>query len=387
MPRSRITPAGRGMIILGSITLLLSAAAIMLYDSPIGWDEYFYTGLVAGTGWLLGGLILRSQKMIILLHSVCSVTIVLAVLPFVQQILFHFNPAEGDLYTMVHNVVEDDLLIRRVKPNAWGHDANGFRNPSVPSEANIVAIGDSQTWGINVRREETWPYVLADLSGQRVYSMAMGGYGPVEYWVLTGDALAQFTPDVTVVSFYFGNDLYDAYESIYLRDTFAQFRDPAAAVYSEITFYKPTDGTYDGGHVHTKFTITYRLIALDLDLDYVTEGLRLSKVMLGEVSKQTRAANVRLVVLLIPTKESAYAALLPAPLPTNYQRLVEMEMRAHDDLIAFFETNQIEYVDSLPALVDALHHDQAIYLSSDDGHFNARGCAILAEVVYNRLQQ
>jgi hypothetical protein len=373
------------MIILGVITLLLSGAAIVFYDSPIGWDEYFYMGLVAGAGWLVGGLIFHRRLAIMALYVVCTVAAVLALVPFMQQTWFHFRPQEGDLYAAVYRLVEDDRLTWRVQPNAWGHDANGFRNPRVPSEVDFVTIGDSQTWGINVRREETWPYVLADLSGQRVYSMALGGYGPVEYWVLTGDALAQFAPDVVVVGVYLGNDLYDAYQSIYLRDTFARFRDPAVAVHPDISFDKRTDGTYDGEPIHTAFTITYRLAALDLDVDHVAEGLRLSKVMLGAIGQQTRTANVRLVVLLIPTKETTYADLVPAPLPPAYQRLVDMETRVRGDLIAFFETNQIEYVDSLPALAETLRNGQAVYLSDADGHFNARGCAILAAAVYKYL--
>ncbi len=383
MRHSSISPAGRGMITLGSITLLLSAALILFYDSPIGWDKYFYMGLLAGAGWLIGGLIVRSRPAIVLLYAVCMVAAILALVPFVQQAMFHFDPQQGDLYALVHQQIDDEQLGFRVRPHAWGHDANGFRNPRIPADPAIVAIGDSQTWGINVRRAETWPYVLADLTGQSVYSMALGGYGPVEYWVLVGDALEQFAPEVVVIGFYFGNDLYDSYQSVYLREPFARFRDPSMPI-RDPTFDKNADGAYTGGGIDAQFTAAYRLAALDLDLDYVSEGLRLTHVLFGEIDQLARSADVRVIVLLIPTKESVYAPLVTDPSP-DYARLIDMEARVRADLIAFFDAHQIEYVDSLPALTADLRAGQRLYLANTDGHFNARGCAVLAAVVADYL--
>src|SRR5882672_6569628 len=106
--------------------------------------------------------------------------------------------------------VSDPELGMRIKPNTPGHDANGFRNASVPAQVDVVALGDSQTWGVNVQSADAWPQQLAKLSQGSVYNMSVGGYGPVQYWRLTEKALA-FSPNVIVVGLYFGNDLYDAY--------------------------------------------------------------------------------------------------------------------------------------------------------------------------------
>jgi lysophospholipase L1-like esterase len=373
--------ANRGMIILGVIILILSAALVLFYDSPIGWDEYHYMGLVAGVGWLLGGLVLRRRILIILLYGVCAAAAVLALIPFMQMGMFYLDPYAGDLYSAVHNRVADEQLTWRIKPNAWGHDKNGFRNARVPAQADIIAIGDSQTWGINARRGETWPSVLADLSGQRVYSMALGGYGPVEYGVLMREALAQFSPQIVIVAFYFGNDLYDTYQSVYLRDTFAQFRDPGIPGDLHLAAQWRADGHYDGGAISTEFTSAHRLTALDLDHPEIAEGLRLAQQMLEDIHQQARAANVQLIVLLIPTKESAYASLVTDP-AAGYQRLIEMEKRARADLIAFLDANQMGYLDSLPALEAALRDGQAVFPSDKDGHLNPRGYALIAAEVY-----
>src|SRR4029077_4316852 len=48
--------------------------------------------------------------------------------------------------------VADPKLQLRLPPYAGGHDAKGFRNDRVPEKVDVVAIGDSQTWGVNASR-------------------------------------------------------------------------------------------------------------------------------------------------------------------------------------------------------------------------------------------
>ena len=111
-------------------------------------------------------------------------------------------------------LLSDARLGYRIAPNAPGHDANGFRNAAVPSHAEIVALGDSQTWGLNAEQADAWPQALARANGRSIYSMGVLGYGPVQYLVLTPQAL-DFSPRVVVIGLYLGNDLYDAYHTVY----------------------------------------------------------------------------------------------------------------------------------------------------------------------------
>ena len=119
--------------------------------------------------------------------------------------------------------VDDPQLGTRVVPYATGHDANGFRNASVPPKVDVVALGDSQTWGINVHTDDAWPQQLEKLSGHSVYNMGVGGYGPIQYWILTDKALG-LSPKVIVAGLYFGNDLYDAYSMTYTLNNHAGLR-------------------------------------------------------------------------------------------------------------------------------------------------------------------
>ena len=60
----------------------------------------------------------------------------------------------------------DAVLGMRMPPNAPGHDARGFRNAAAPERADLVAIGDSHTWGSNALIDEAWPQVLGPSLGR-----------------------------------------------------------------------------------------------------------------------------------------------------------------------------------------------------------------------------
>lgn len=278
----------------------------------------------------------------------------------------------GNEFRGLLSPIPDKRLGVRLAPYAGGHDANGFRNDAVPDQVDIVAIGDSQTWGINASRSEAWPQTLARISGRRVYNMALGYYGPVQYLALTDDAL-RLSPKVIVVGLYFGNDLYGAYQMVYTEEMYAHFRSAKVSgdllidtigpqadklskeemAYSNVRPASTSDYTwedwfvtnfavlrffqahrrlsaddsfrrakawatahpdhgevYENGSVRTVFTPAYRLLALDLDEPRIAEGLRITKEILVKMQAKVEGAGAQLIVLLIPTKEMVYADVM-----------------------------------------------------------------------------
>jgi hypothetical protein len=107
--------------------------------------------------------------------------------------------------------VSDSELGIRGNPKFPEHDANGFRNPGVPDRTDVVAIGDSQTYGTGVAFEQAWPQQMKKLSSCRIYSMAMGGYAPLHYAILARQAI-QLHPRLMFIGIYFGNDFYENWE-------------------------------------------------------------------------------------------------------------------------------------------------------------------------------
>ena len=102
-------------------------------------------------------------------------------------------------------------------PEFFENDSRGFRNEEALDSAEIVTLGDSQTVGVNARREDAWPKQLQRMLGTPVYNMAVGGTGPGRYRYLVGDAL-ELRPRWVLTGFYAGNDLWNSLHEYYILD-------------------------------------------------------------------------------------------------------------------------------------------------------------------------
>jgi len=268
-------------------------------------------------------------------------------------------------------VIVDPELGHRPSSDAPGHDAWGFRNEAVPPRADVVVLGDSQTYGEGVPADAAWPRVLAHASGRSVYALAYGGFGPAHAWLLRERALS-LEPRVLLVALYLGNDLYDAYAlarrggraAALLPDGVAP--DPALDARARAA-YARTVGAEDGlrtrlvrslhtvalaravyhelvrrafppareaqwrvarhraarsagehqvleaGDVRTVLTPRYRLVALDPDEPGVQAGMAVTLAALDGIRLAAEAHGARFGVVVVPTKESVFVPLPGAP--------------------------------------------------------------------------
>jgi lysophospholipase L1-like esterase len=348
-------------------------------------------------------------------------------------------------------LVKDPVLGLKLAPHALGHDANGFRNDSVPQNVDIVALGDSQTWGVNVERQGAWPQQLSKISGRRVYNMGLGGFGPVQYRVLTPQALS-LSPKIIVVGLYLGNDIYDAYKMAYHYEAHRALRSNSAgdlsadtvgekansfwneekqfhanfgrASFSGWSFWlrehlalgrllnrtgfwpgsqdidyeidkrwaeaHPDHGAVceDAGR-ETVLTTAYRLAGMDLDEPRNAEGLRITKDLLLQMQDEVSPKRARLIVLLLPTKESVYAKVRSAKmqLDPSYQKLFDMEERIRFEFMSTCDANGIEVVDALPYLRSALERGERIYPTTTESHPNERGYFVIASAMNESLSR
>jgi hypothetical protein len=154
--------------------------------------------------------------------------LLMLVFPAVETLL-----ASSQTRQRVLPTVPDDRLGHRPNPAYPGHDWQGFRNSHVPVSANTVALGDSQTYGTGVAPEQAWPRHLARQTGQTVYSMAYGGYGPAHSLVLWDEAMA-LSPMVVIEAFYAGNDLFDSFDLVYNRGQLPELKSPDPQLQEQI---------------------------------------------------------------------------------------------------------------------------------------------------------
>jgi hypothetical protein len=112
------------------------------------------------------------------------------------------RPPVGARYDEVLGFVLD----RNARGEDENTDADGFRispplRAGMPSRRPILAVGDSFTYGMGVKDNETWPAYLQQLTGWRTVNGGAKGYG-FDQSVLYAERLAhKVEPSVIVLSF------------------------------------------------------------------------------------------------------------------------------------------------------------------------------------------
>lgn len=91
---------------------------------------------------------------------------------------------------VAHHRVHDERLGWRLNPAYPDVDAWSFRNTTVPAQADIVILGDSQTYGYGVAPHLAWPRQLTQLTGWTSYNIACSGYSPVHGLAIWEDVLS-----------------------------------------------------------------------------------------------------------------------------------------------------------------------------------------------------
>jgi hypothetical protein len=339
----------------------------------------------------------------------------------------------------------DPVLGLKIKPNGQGHDANGFRNKEAPAKSDIVAIGDSMTYGYNATREESWPGHLARITGRDVYNTGVGGFGPLQHWHVSSHIAAPLKPRLQIVAIYLGNDLMEGYglaqanpywhswrrtirapdalsdfdregRQEWSRNESRRFMGPArdwlaansmlygvlrvavlsplsAALSSRESAPLPPEDNMpwaDPAHpeIRTVFASRVRLLALDPDIPEVSEGLSITHQSMQQIRQSTAERGEDLLYIIIPTKEHAFCAALHAAgaaLPATHAALCRVEPKVVAGLVNEANRLGIPVADMTPALSAAIQRGQKVYPESSDGHPIGSGYEVIATEVARRI--
>lgn len=334
------------------------------------------------------------------------------------------------------DLVADPVLGFRIAAGTGGHDAWGFRNERVPERVDVVAIGDSQTWGIAALASENWPSWYAQLTGRSVYNLGVPGYGPAQYRHLLETKALPLEPALIIVGLYFANDFYDAYEAVAYTDHWADLRvdsmrgierssdwiHPALvieagrrdsrvkAVRDWLRTHSILFGTFEAGWLgqlinawgdqnayltgqvcsmtlSEPFVTVYRpeshLHGMDLQDPAVIDGIDLTLGFLRQMADLAATHDSAFLVVLIPSKESILLGPMDEP-KGECERIVERVIAAETVMrgrvTRFLDAQGIAYVDTLPPLV-AAGRETRIFLRSADDHPNGRGYRVIAEAI------
>lgn len=278
------------------------------------------------------------------------------------------------------------LLARTAEGLAGPTDLLGFRNPGVPNQADVIVIGDSQTYGNNAVLEENWPSLMQkELAGPSVYAMATGGWGAVQYWDAFQNAL-DFRPQVVVVAFYAGNDPMESFRIAYAIDHWRELRPDPALDVDDAPREPPGDG-WTGWNVdlpsgkNVRFTPGRRLYSLH-DEPTANAGWEIMAAVAERMARLGAEREVAVVFALIPTKERVFAPRLAREkvgVPDSYAQLLEAELARS---AAFAERLAAlpgaTWVDLAEPLESAVLTGLRTHRLDGDGHPLPLGYAIIA---------
>jgi hypothetical protein len=330
-------------------------------------------------------------------------------------------------------LVRDEFLGPRIEGHTGGHDAWGFRNARRPETADIVCIGDSETYGVSVPARESWPMILARLSSKTVYNMGMGGYGPIQYLYLLQNLAVKLRPKTVIVGISLQTDLFDVYYTVRSNKHWSKYKNVETAkleqggaliwprgpgkflgglrdwlsknsmLYVLVTqlsifdFIRDRELTAQGAsesdliryrderHQET-FNLAIRF--LNLRDPRIQNAMQMTGHIMSDMQSVAEKRGMRLIMALIPTKERVYSKLVQqAGYREKYPRLadaLDQEDEARVWMINLLRQLGIETVDLLPAL-EAAVSDRDLYPPADP-HPNKYGTRVIAQAIDDYLE-
>ncbi|HEX6983567.1 MAG TPA: hypothetical protein VF181_12480 [Balneolaceae bacterium] len=376
---------------------------------------------------------------------VLSISLLLAFVLGEWMCRLFLNPAD---YLTVQ-LVDDPILDHKISSEVEGYDKWGFRNYYVPDTADVVTIGDSQTFGNNATTEGSWPKVLGQITDQKVYNLSLGSYNPVQYYYLLKTKALKLDPERVIVGFYLGNDLMGAYQMAYYREYWHHLRDSTLvnnidrsgeniidsyiqadpvqpdeqflghlraylshnSILYRLTVHGPVLGylkrkverifkasqseeftrlILPEKNINEGFRPVHRGIKMDMDNIRIREGMRISLHLLNKMNKICEQNGIKFNVVFLPSKALVFAEYLTfATEVNNYvavQNLLSNERELLEISKAFFDAHQISYLSPVPALREQIGKAK-IYPANYDDHPTPYGYSVIAQSIKEQLNQ
>ncbi len=322
----------------------------------------------------------------------------------------------------------DEVLRYKIEPNSGAHDSWGYRNKSVPDSIDIVAIGDSHTYGISATASDSWPNALQDISGRSTYNLSLGGYGPAEYLYLLEQKALNLNPDLIIAGLYLGNDLKDARTAVHTVSIWEDLRGNAPLeevqdskkidkrsftdwLAGNSVLYRIVSSSFIGDNlrqqrrlnkgeevlmlnveesgINTGFTPDRRLKGLDLRNPEVRDGLKYTLAFIKRMNELAKEKDTGFLVVIIPTKETVYSDLIledsELSNSSKLSSLIQSEEVVNKIVKTYFRDNNIAFIDVKDSLRKAAGNMQ-IYPNNFGGHSNNNGYRIIAETINQYIE-
>ncbi len=130
-------------------------------------------------------------------------------LPLVRELVHDYRDPCAEFYWMPEPTDEFHNLVRL---NNFGLHAPDYQLEKPPGVFRILIVGDSFPQGMQVKWDETFPYLLNTLAPQKsveVINLSVDAYGTDRELLLYALLGWQFQPDMVILALYPGNDIQD----------------------------------------------------------------------------------------------------------------------------------------------------------------------------------
>lgn len=333
---------------------------------------------------------------------------------------------------MKPSIVYDPILLYKMPGNYPGVDKDGYRNSSVPEQADMVTLGDSHTYGFNVTQNNNWPTQLSRMTELSVYNLGVGGHGPLQYYYLLDRAL-ELKPRYVIVGLLLSNDIKSICD-LYLTTDYWKNRARQENIdlgYCDVAKIGKGSGqhrkTRDAGYeshlaqskivtlgwlglrwargflpVNTKdvivvkddknrTTMETRQIRnhsdyMDLGQPEISNSLAITKVVFSKMNARAREHGAQLVMLLIPSKEyvlEAYLRERREAVPKVLTKSANHEAALSANMMQWFREADIPYVDAKAAVLGVTLNQGDVYTPDSDGHPVAPGYKAYAQALHD----
>lgn len=314
------------------------------------------------------------------------------------QIFYQFIQPDAELgYKPKSNLRDFNTVWKEAKvAEVANTDSYGFRNLGRDyAKSNLYFIGDSFTWGQWVSEEQTFPRIVESELKQPVINLGVPGYSFAQYETLSNEWIAKYKPNTVILSIV-ANDLtnYSANIGQKIYDT---LKERSFSPWYEKTFLyqfvlknnkksiqTPISKKAENGLTLFNLSLVPPESGVGVDSDYLTSDAVVKvEEALSRIIDLTKENKVKLIIVLVPSKESAnindYVQLFPDDIALlknekiGYQRLCNLAISKEVTCVNLTETFRKN------------SNQEKLYFDID-GHWNSTGHQLAAKVILNTLK-
>lgn len=304
--------------------------------------------------------------------------------------------ALGDEWSFV-----DPYVRRRGKSFLWPdrlknigpHDLLGFRNDAIPSHPDVIVLGDSISYGINVDIDSNWPSRFAEITGHSVYNMSLPGWGGLSIRYMFEKAI-RLDPALILVALYMGNDSLENALMAYSTPYWDDYRPRSDIAFEDLGVQVRTGGILetlrisDEPEVVMPFQVAMRFDVNDPERLIASLGYEIQNRVITEIIEIARRQDVQVAFTIIPTKEATYEDLLSngkIKISPEFRQLLANEASFQQQLIDTIERSGGAYIDVSTPLSDQTADGALLYPMTGDGHPSSLGYKKIAKALNDGL--